>query len=274
MGDHHHHAGLAELLDLDAEVLHAYLTDVLDWIAGLTADGPRRRILDLGSGTGTGSLALARRFPEAEVTAVDVDEQMLAHLTDKAAAAGLGGRIRTVRADLDGTWPPLGPADLIWAASSLHHMADPDRALAEVFAALRPGGRLAVAELNSFPRFLPDDVGIGRPGLEDRCHAAVAEGHAQDLPHLGADWAARLAKAGFTVEAERHFVIDLRPPLPPAAARYAQASLRRMRTGLADRLEPGDLATLDALIDGPHGVLDRDDLTVRADRFGWVARRP
>ena len=35
---HHHHddpnADLAELLDLDAEVLHGYLTDVMAWVHG------------------------------------------------------------------------------------------------------------------------------------------------------------------------------------------------------------------------------------------------
>jgi hypothetical protein len=37
-----------------------------------------------------------------------------------------------------------------------------------------------------------------------------------------------------------------------------------------------DLATLDTLIDsdGPDGVLQRDDLTVRTARTAWVARRP
>ena len=47
-------AALAELLDLDAEVLHAYLTDVIGWVGEL-AGGPPRRILNLGTGTGTGA---------------------------------------------------------------------------------------------------------------------------------------------------------------------------------------------------------------------------
>ncbi len=54
-------------------------------------------------------------------------------------------------------------------------MSDPDRVLADVFATIRPGGLLVVAEMESFPRFLPDDIGFGHPGLEARCHAAAAE---------------------------------------------------------------------------------------------------
>ena len=49
-----------------------------------------------------------------------------------------------------------------------------------------------------------------------------------------------------------------------------------MRSGLDGRMSAGDLATLDALIDsdGPDGVLQRDDLTVRAERTVSAARRP
>jgi hypothetical protein len=49
-----------------------------------------------------------------------------------------------------------------------------------------------------------------------------------------------------------------------------------MRSGLDDRLSADDRAALDTLVDseGPDGVLRRSDLTVRAARTGWVARRP
>jgi SAM-dependent methyltransferase len=280
MDDHHHHhhagendAAMAELLDLDAEVLHSYLSEVFAWIQELAGDLPRRRILDLGSGTGTGALALAQRFDEADVTALDMSAAMLDRLRDKARALGLADRVHTVQADLDAAWPAIDAVDLVWASNSLHHMADPDRVLSEVFAAIHPGGLLAVAELDTFPRFLPDEIGTG---LEARCHAVMAEHRAAEMPHLGSDWGPRLHKAGFTVAAERHFAIDLAPPLPAATGRYAQASLRRARSGLDGRLSADDLATLDTLIDsdGPDGVLRRDDLTVRAARTVWVARRP
>jgi SAM-dependent methyltransferase len=288
MGNHHHHhdqhqpagetdeAAMAELLDLDAEVLHSYLSEVTAWIHELAADLPSRRILDLGSGTGTGTFALLQRFAGADVIALDISEQLLHHLRDKARVLGVADRVRTVQADLDAAWPAIDPVDLVWASSSLHHMADPDRVLAEVFAALRPAGLLAVVEMDSFPRFLPDDLGLGRPGLEARCHAALAEGRAAELPHLGSDWGARLSQAGFTIEAERPFAIDLTPPLPASTGRYAEASLRRIRSSLDGRMSAGDLAALDTLLDsdGPDGVLQRDDLTVRTARTIWVARRP
>ena len=275
----HQHAGeadeaaLAELMDLDAEVLHSYLSGVIAWVGELAAGQPCRRILDLGSGTGTGAVALARHFEGAGVTAVDVSAPMLGRLRARAREMGLDGRIRTVQADLDAGWPATGPADLVWASSSLHHMADPDRVLAGVFTALRAGGLLAVAEMGSFPLFLPGDLG---PGLEARCHAVLAEGLAEEVPLLGADWGPRLRKAGFTMEAGRTFAIDLRAPLPAAAGRYAQACLGRIRASLDGRISAGDLATLGMLLDGdgPGSLLRRDDLTVRTTRTVWVARRP
>jgi SAM-dependent methyltransferase len=269
-------SAMAELLDLDAEVLHSYLSDVTAWVHELAARGPHRRILDLGSGTGTGALALAQRFDGAEVTAVDKSAYLLGRLGEKASDLGVADRVRTVEADLDVAWPAIGPVDLVWASNSLHHMADPDRVLTEIFGALRPGGLLVAAELGSFPRFLPDDIGFGRPGLEARCHAALAEDMAAEIPHLGSDWGSRLNKAGFTIEAERVFTIDLTAPLPAATGRYAQRSLRRMRPALDGLLAADDLAALDTLIDSddPGGVLRRDDLTVRATRTVWAGRRP
>ena len=277
----HHHAGadeavLAELLDLDAEVLHAYLSDVIDWVGGLAADQPPQRILDLGCGTGTGSIALLRHFPGSEVTAVDASAPMLDRLQNQARELGLASRVRVVQADLDAGWPDTSHVGLVWASNSMHHMADPDRVLAQILAALQPGGLLAVAEMDSFPRFLPDDPGIGRPGLEGRCHAARDEVRAGEFPHLGSDWGPRLTKAGFAVDAERTFVIDLGPPLPAPAGRYAQASLQRLRSAIDGRIGAEDLATLDTLLDGdgPASILRREDLTVRTTRTVWLARRP
>jgi SAM-dependent methyltransferase len=269
--DHAHshqggHSHFGELLDLDAEVLHEYHREMITWVGSLTRD--RARIVDLGAGTGTGALALARQLPNAEVIAVDVDDEMLERLRHKAHALGLADRVRTVAADLDSPWPDLGLADLVWASNSMHHMADPGRALSQTLATLRPGGLLAMAELDSFPRFLTDAAGAA---LEDRCHNAMAAVRVEAGMHMDEDWSARLAEAGFTVEADRRFDIALSPPLPPAAGRYARLSFERARDRLDDRLSADDLAALDALV---SNVEHRDDLTVRATRTVWTARRP
>lgn len=259
------HDHMAEMLDLDADVLHDYHRDVIAWAGSLVPDRPR--ILDLGAGTGTGTLALARHLPGAYLTAVDVDADMLEHLRRRAVEAGLDDRVRTVRVDLDGSWPDLGPTDLVWASASMHHLADPARALAQAYAVLRPGGAFMITEVDSFPRFVTDPAGAA---LEDRCHAELARLRHEAGMHMGEDWGARLTAAGFQIEDRRRFDIDLRPPLPANAARYARVSLTRMRDRLAERLTPDDLAALGVLT---ATAPDRDDLTVRATRMVWIGRR-
>jgi SAM-dependent methyltransferase len=281
---HHHHqnqspdeahpdAGLIEMLDLDAEVLPDYLTDVTSWVHSL-APASCERVVDIGAGTGSGALALARLFADAEIVAVDQSADMVARVRAKTAAGGLADRVRAVQADLDHGWPATGPVDLVWASMSLHHLTDPDRTLQHIMAALRPGGVLAVVEVDGQPRFLPEDIGIGRPGLETRYRTALAGAHAAQVPHLGSDWDARFAAAGVHVLARRVFTIDLQPPLPPAVGRYARAYLARIRSALDGRLDAEDLTTLDRLLDeqGPDSVVHRDDLTVRSVRTAWVVQ--
>jgi ubiquinone/menaquinone biosynthesis C-methylase UbiE len=286
MSDHHHathvhpddsgDAALAELLDLDGEVLHRYWTDVLTWVQQAVADAGPGRILDLGAGTGVGAVALAQRFAGAEVIAVDNSELMLGRIRAKALDLGLAPRIHTVRADLNDPWPAVEPVDVTWASMSLHHLADPDRVLSDVFATTRPGGLVAVAEMSEPLRFRPDDVGLGRPGLEARCLDALKHEHAQALPDLGSDWAPRLQAAGFTALRERTFSIALDSPLPPDAARYAQQWLRRLSSGIAGRLAGDDVDALARLVagDGPESVQHGHNLRIRGTRTVTIGGRP
>ncbi|MFI6694791.1 class I SAM-dependent methyltransferase [Streptomyces sp. NPDC050433] len=270
--DHADDHDQAEILDLDAEVLAEHIASITAW---LPVKADPRHILDLGSGTGAGTLALLARFPRSEVTAVDTSAGHLNRLRHKAEAAGLADRVRTVQADLDGDWPRLDAPELVWASASMHHMADPDRTLRQVHDTLAPGGLFAVVELAGFPRFLPEGAPADRPGLEERCHAALDRHHAEHMPHRGADWGPKLTAAGFTVEGERTLTVNLGPPHTETVGRYALAGLTRLRGGVAEALTSDDLTALDQLLtpDGPHSILRRDDLTVRTERTVWAARR-
>ncbi|MFF0288803.1 class I SAM-dependent methyltransferase [Streptomyces sp. NPDC005262] len=271
-GQQHDAYDQAEILDLDAEVLAEHIASITAW---LPVNATPRHIVDLGSGTGAGTLALRKRFPDAEVTAVDTSTSHLHRLLEKAKSEGLADRVHIVEADLDTAWPDLGTPDLVWASASMHHMADPDRTLRQVHDTLAPGGLFAVVELAGFPRFLPEDAPEDRPGLEERCHAALDRHHAEHMPHRGADWGAKLTAAGFSVEGERTITVNLGPPHTEAVGRYALGSLRRMRGSAAEALTAEDLAALDQLLntDSPRSVLRRDDLTVRTERTVWAARR-
>ncbi|BAJ32916.1 MULTISPECIES: class I SAM-dependent methyltransferase [Kitasatospora] len=285
LGGHHQHghqqhahpveddAALAEVLDLDAEVLADHLAAIIYW---LPLDAEPRHVLDLGAGTGAGTFALLHRFPTARVTAVDASPGHLLRLREKAHALGLADRVATVQADLDADrWPELGTPDLVWASASMHHMADPGRALRRIRDLLAPHGLFALVELAGFPRFLPADAPADRPGLEERCHAATDHLHAAHVPHRGADWGPLLTAAGLTVTGERTVTVDIAATEHPSVGRYALAGLRRIRTAAAQYLDPADLAALDRLTDadGPGSIALRPDLAARTERQVWAARR-
>ena len=59
---------------------------------------PPRNALDLGTGTGDGALAIARKFPSAEVVGVDLAEQMVAAARHKADGE-VGVHVRFEQAD-------------------------------------------------------------------------------------------------------------------------------------------------------------------------------
>ncbi len=289
--DQHQHAGpghagpegmgdMTDLLDLDVQVLHDYWTSALDWVRDQAAGSAPARVLDLGAGTGTAAIGLAGRFPQAQVTAVDIEENSLRSLRERAAVYGLAPRVRALRADLDQGWPELswpspGPLDLTWASMSLHHLADPGAVLRDALAATAAGGLIAVAEFPEALRFLPRDLGTGPAGFEERVTAGLGRAHAELMPTLGSAWAPRLAEAGWQVTAEREFAIDLDRPDHPRAGAYARGWFTRLSFGRTDRLSATDNAVLAQLLDdhGPHSLLRRTDLHIRGSRIVTLARK-
>ena len=130
-------------------------------------DAAPPRLLDLAGGTGTISLRALRRFPDAEVTLVDLDPALLA-----LAAASLGDRATVVTADLGRPdWPAALPHqryDAVLTATALHWL--PAERLAALYAeirdVLRPGGLLVNAD------HMPEDT---LPELTGRLLARAQE---------------------------------------------------------------------------------------------------
>jgi ubiquinone/menaquinone biosynthesis C-methylase UbiE len=77
-----------------------------------------RRALDLGTGTGDGAFAVARRFPEADVVGVDLAEAMLAEARRKTPGS-LQGRVRFESADAKRLPYDDGVFDLVTLANMI-----------------------------------------------------------------------------------------------------------------------------------------------------------
>jgi len=101
-------------------------------------------IADLGAGEGAFSLLLAQRAQQ--VIAVDNSDRMVElgrALSGKQGVPALEYR----NGDLEAVPIADGTVDLALFSQSLHHALHPDRAIAEAWRILKPGGRIAILDL-------------------------------------------------------------------------------------------------------------------------------
>ncbi|MFK2877493.1 class I SAM-dependent methyltransferase [Rhodanobacter hydrolyticus] len=156
--------------------------------------------LDLGCGAGHASFAMAPYA--AEVVAYDLSHGMLDVVTQAAAARGLAS-VRVQHGPAERLPFADGSFDLVASRYSAHHWNDPAAALREAARVLAPGGTLC----------LIDVVGPQGP------HAPLLDSHLQTLELLRdtshvrdysrAEWRAMLADAGFALQDEHDWRLDI-----------------------------------------------------------------
>lgn len=133
-------------------------------------------VLDFGAGTGLVSARLAPRV--GRIVAVDTSSAMLDRL---AAKPELEGRVEPLCRDI--LREPLEERfDLVVSAMALHHVPDTRRLLESFAAHLRPGGAVALADLDR------EDGTFHSPGTKGVFHHGFDRGQLTDL----------LRDAGFT----------------------------------------------------------------------------
>lgn len=129
-------SGLRRLVQDPAAILGPYVTE------GMV-------IFEPGPGMGHFTLELARRVgSRGKVVAVDVQPRMIETLRRRAEEAGLAGRIdaRVGPGDGMGIDDLRERVDFVLAFGVVHELPDRDRFFAEASDALKPGGRLLLAE--------------------------------------------------------------------------------------------------------------------------------
>jgi ubiquinone/menaquinone biosynthesis C-methylase UbiE/biotin operon repressor len=105
---------------------------------------PPMVIADLGAGEGAFSLLLAQRAQQ--VIAVDNSDRMVELGSALAGKQGVPA-LEYRKGDLEAVPIADGSVDLALFSQSLHHALHPDRAIAEAWRILKPGGRIAILDL-------------------------------------------------------------------------------------------------------------------------------
>ncbi|MFC8999192.1 class I SAM-dependent methyltransferase [Streptomyces rochei] len=274
-------AEMAPVLEAQAELYTPLYRQAMTWLAReVTEPG---LVVDVGSGPGVVSCLFADTFPGARVLAVDGAEPLLERARDRAARLGAADRFGTLAGDLPGVLGELEyPADLMWASQSLHHLGDQRAAVAALAGHLAPGGTLAVLEGGLPARFLPRDIGIGRPGLQARMHALEEDSFAEMRANTPGsvteteDWPAMLTAAGLDHTGTRSFLLDLPAPLSDEARAYVTTALSRLRDRIGDGLDATDRDTLDRLLDPADeaSAHRRTDVFVLVAHTVYTAVRP
>jgi ubiquinone/menaquinone biosynthesis C-methylase UbiE len=208
---HHRHRSAGEASDKETKGLilkggwrydlHGWLTDIFVFrgkvrelrqkTANLAQLQPGEKVLDVGCGTGTLAIEVARRVGRAgHVAGIDPGAQQIAHARAQAARRNLP--IDFQIGVIEQLPFPDQTFDVVFSTLMMHHLPTPlkRQGLAEIARVLKPGGRLVIADFKHKQE---------RAGQAARFHAGGSR--IQDL-------AAIVSDAGFQqVETE-----EMQPP--------------------------------------------------------------
>ncbi|WP_084535591.1 class I SAM-dependent methyltransferase [Nocardia yamanashiensis] len=250
--------------------------------------GDRPTVMDAGAGAGGQSAAFAKELAArggGRLVIVDATPELL-DVAKEAAERALDGSdsvtIETIQADAAAAdlAEQLPAADLVWASRMVHHLPDQQAGTTGLAGVVRPGGWLALAEGGLPIRCLPWELGLGRPGLQDRLLAARDAGFAQMRADIEGSvpmpygWNTALSRAGLTDVTSFSVLTDHPAPPTDDVRESVIAWLGFLRERAVD-LDDTDKTTLDALLDpaAPTFLGHRDDIYMLGATTVFIGRR-
>lgn len=137
---------------------------------------PGMRVADVGAGTGFYSrLFAAATGPDGWVYAVDLSPQFAAHINEQAQASGVENLTTVLCTDRSVRLPP-DSVDRVFICDTYHHFEYPQKTLASIYQALKPGGVLIVIDFERIPgvsrEFILGHVRAGKDVFRGEIEAA------------------------------------------------------------------------------------------------------
>ncbi len=112
---------------------------------------PGMTVADVGAGTGLFTRLFARAVGSGgKVYAVDISRTFIDNVQRTSRAQGLNNVIGIVNSQTDTGLPPSA-VDLVFLCDTYHHFEDPEKMLASIHRALKPGGILVVIDFERIP---------------------------------------------------------------------------------------------------------------------------
>lgn len=228
-------------------------------------------VLDAGCGAGGVTALLSKAVgAKGRVTALDLDMGILNLAKESLKSLTGHSQVTFLKADVTDIPLPDHHFNLIWCSRMIHHIDDQLAGIRELHRVLKPNGKIILREGGLRPKFLPAEIGVGEPGLEDRLNVNfqrwfnthVRPDNETVKYHYG--WTQMLRDAGFNDISARTFFLEFLSPFNHDQIDYISHQLGVWLTNEERKalLNPEDQRTLENLLNSknPLYAFNRTDL--------------